>query len=51
MRTLAAALLLTLAGALAGPALAQTADEIDPNDSKSFYDQMDREGRGGSSNQ
>lgn len=42
-----ATLALAMLGSVAGTALAQTSDEISPNDTKRFYDQMDREGRGG----
>jgi hypothetical protein len=41
--TLAAAI---IAG-IAGQVLAATADEISPNATKQFYEQMDRENRGG----
>ena len=41
------ALAMSMLGGVAGRVLAETADEINPNDTRSFYDQMDREGRGG----
>jgi hypothetical protein len=41
------ALAMSVLGGVAGRALAETADYISPNDTKNFYDQMDREGRGG----
>jgi hypothetical protein len=50
MRTLSAAVLFAILTGIAGQAYAATADEINPNNTKSFYDQMDREGRGGNAN-
>jgi hypothetical protein len=38
---------ISMLGGVAGQAFAQTADEISPNDTKQFYNQMDRESRGG----
>jgi hypothetical protein len=48
MRAIVSSLLaLAILGGIAGRVIAQTSDEISPNDSKRFYEQMDREGRGG----
>ena len=41
--TLAASIL----GGIAGSVLAETSDYISPNDTRNWYDQMDRENRGG----
>jgi hypothetical protein len=41
------ALAMSLLGGVAGSVLAETSDEISPNDTRNFYDQMDRENRGG----
>jgi hypothetical protein len=38
---------MSVLGGVAGRALAETVDYISPNDTRNFYDQMDREGRGG----
>ena len=46
-RIITLALAMSLLGGVAGRVLAETADEINPNDTRNFYDQMDREGRGG----
>jgi hypothetical protein len=48
MRMLTSTLLaLSVLAGVSGRVLAQTANEIDPNDSKEFYQQLDRENRGG----
>jgi hypothetical protein len=41
------ALAVSMLGGIAGSVLAQTANDTNPNNTKQFYDQMDREGRGG----
>ena len=38
---------MSVLGGVAGRALAETSDYINPNDTRNFYEQMDREGRGG----
>ena len=51
MRKIAAAMLaLSVLAGIAGKVYAQTAEEVSPNDTKHFYEQLDREGRGGNSN-
>jgi hypothetical protein len=50
MKRLVSALLALAAFAgVAGQALAASSDEISPKDTKRYYDQMDRENRGGNS--
>ena len=48
MKTIASALLgLSVLTGIIGQVYAQTADEVNPNNTKQFYDQLDREKRGG----
>lgn len=48
MKAIVSALLgLAILGGVAGRVMAQASDEINPNDTKRFYEQLDREDRGG----
>ena len=40
-------LALSVLAGITGRVYAQTANEVSPNDTKQFYDQLDRENRGG----
>lgn len=48
-RFVPAILALSVMAGIAGKVYAQTAEEISPNDTKHYYEQLDREGRGGNS--
>lgn len=48
MKTIASTLLaLSVLTGVTGRVYAQTADEVSPNDTKQYYEQLDRENRGG----
>jgi hypothetical protein len=50
MKTMTSAFLaLAVLAGIAGRVQAQTADEINPNNTERFYQQLDRENRGGQS--
>ena len=44
---IAGALAVSILASFAGRVLAETSDYINPNATSDYYDQMDREGRGG----